>query len=687
MRVRNLLRLKAYGDYYDKYSQTLEREVIARTADLVERSNVLEQQAVVLASQAALLDLAQDAIVVRDMQGLVLFWSRGAEVMYGWTSREALGRSAYDLLHATFSEPIELIESTLLRKGQWEGEAVHRTSGGTELIVASRWTLQRGVDGAPLRILTIDNDITGRKQADSDRRILTQRLSLATAVAKVGVWEWDLPTNMLTWDATMFDIYGMSPVVPMAYSEWSAVVHQEDLPAVEASLQRVIAEKGDGTSEFRIFTKNGAVRNISAVERVVLDESMNVSRVIGVHVDVTERKDSELALEQNGRDQMRFKDEFLSHVSHELRSPLTAIKQFTSILLSDVAGRLNDEQRQYQQIVLKNIHQLQSMIDDLLEVTHLETGKLTIESESVSVPDAVTDIINTLRGSARAKGVTLTSDFPPDLPPVQADQTRLRQILIILLDNAIKFTPDGGSIKIRARVHPQDPDAVLFEVSDTGCGISADIAERLFERLYQVPRDTQASRKGLGLGLYICKELIIRQSGQIWVKSEPEKGSTFFFTLPIFSLSNLMAPLLKNDQWPSESAALVMITVGLPKALSSRESRQEWSREVRNLLQRCLLPDMDVLLPTMSQAAEGERFFVVAFADEKGASILANRIRRQFERLPSSKQTGLTIKVSHRMLHSFPQPLGTPIDAMVSSLVSHLEVAINSPNHAGVFHE
>jgi signal transduction histidine kinase len=303
---------------------------------------------------------------------------------------------------------------------------------------------------------------------------------------------------------------------------------------------------------------DGSVRNISAVARAILDERGNVSRLIGVNMDVTERKEAEQALEQIRQDQMRFKDEFLSHVSHELRSPLTAIKQFTTILLGGLAGELNKEQREYQEIVLKNIRQLQAMIDDLLEVTRLETGKLTVEAQSVSVPDAVMDTFNTLEGTARAKGVTLSCDLPPNLPSVYADQTRLRQILIILLDNAIKFTPDGGAVTIQARLLEQDPRFLLLEVADTGCGIKPEeMTERIFERLYQISERIQASRKGLGLGLYICKELVTRQGGEIWVESRPQQGSTFSFTLPVFSLDNSSAPLLKNDNWPAEPVALV----------------------------------------------------------------------------------------------------------------------------------
>ena len=171
MRVRNLLRLKAYGDYYGRYSQMLEGEVAERTADLVEQARVLVKQAAVLTEQAGLLDLAQDAIIVRDMDNRILFWNCGAEVMYGWSSEETIGRNLGELLKTEFSEPAESLDATVLRRGQWDGELVHHKRDGTPVVVASRWALQRGIDGEPLRILTINNDITERKQAESRSRV------------------------------------------------------------------------------------------------------------------------------------------------------------------------------------------------------------------------------------------------------------------------------------------------------------------------------------------------------------------------------------------------------------------------------------------------------------------------------------------------------------------------------------
>ena len=684
VRVRNLSRLKASGD--DRYDQMIEGEVGSRTDALLLRTKTLEQQAAVLTEQAALLDLAPAAIVVRDMQGRILFWSRGAEAMYGWPSEGALGRNAHDLLRTEYATSLEEAEATLLRQGRWEGEAIQRRRDGTRVAVASRWALQRGPDDAPIRMLTIDNDVTARRLADAERRLLTDRLSLATAVAKVGVWEWNRVGNSLTWDATMFDIYGFPPVVPMPYAKWSAAVHPEDLPAVEAIRRRAMFDKGDASAEFRIGLPDGSVRNIAGVERVVVDERGIVSRIIGVNIDVTERKEAEKALAQTRSDEMRFKDDFLSHVSHELRSPLTAIKQFTSILLGGSAGELNGEQREYQQIVLRNIRQLQAMIDDLLEVTSLETGKLTVEPASVSVANAVSDTVNTLQGSARAKGITLSFDLAPDLPSAYADPIRLRQILIILLDNAVKFTPEGGAVTLQAGRWRQDPRFLLFEVADTGCGISQEMTERIFERLYQVSERIEASRKGLGLDLYICKELVARQGGDIWVTRGLQQGTTFSFTLPVCSLNGSIAPLLKNDEWPAESVALVITETCLPGGWPSKESQEGWSREVRTLLQRCSFPDLDVLVPTRNFDTQGERFVLVAFANDAGASVLASRIRGQFQRLLPQGPCGITLSVSYRMVPPVPRDVDASAEVIVTRMATRLEAAIESHLFPAVVH-
>jgi hypothetical protein len=348
--------------------------------------------------------------------------------------------------------------------------------------------------------------------------------------------------------------------------------------------------------------------------------------------------------------QMQFKDEFLSHVSHELRSPLTAVRQFVTILRDGLAGELNLEQRQYLDIVLRNVNQLQSMINDLFEVSGLQAGKLKIELQCTSISDAIIYTANTLQGSAAAKGIILSSDIEPMLPSVCADPARLRQILIILVDNAIKFTPTHGTVKIQARIFEEDSDFLLLEIADSGCGIDPDMTEQIFERLFQASDPDSADRSGLGLGLYICKDLVTRQGGKLWAKSTPGLGSVFSVTFPIFSLPRLLAPGFTEERQTERPITLIVTEIGSQTGWLSNEVRAEQCRGIRDLLRGCLYSDLDVLLPKMDSAGPTELFFIVANTDGIGGASICTRIRKQLDSSERLQQAGLTHSASYRSL-------------------------------------
>jgi signal transduction histidine kinase len=375
--------------------------------------------------------------------------------------------------------------------------------------------------------------------------------------------------------------------------------------------------------------------------------------------------------------QMQFKDEFLSHVSHELRSPLTAIYGFVTILLDRLAGDLNVDQHEYLEIVLRNIKQLQSMINDLLEVTGMQTGKLQIELQRTSVSDAVEYTVGTLVATAAAKGVALSSDIEPALTSVCADPTRLRQILIILVDNAIKFTPANGVVKVQARKFEEDPNFLTLEVSDSGCGISPDMTERIFERLVQATDPALAGRRGLGLGLYICKELVTRLGGRIWAESVPGRGSVFFFTLPVFSLSNLLAPAFRREKPTASSLTLVVTEIGSQTGWLSNEVRAEQSRGVRDLLQQCLHSDLDVLLPKMSAAGAVELFFIVAMTDRIGGEAITKRIQEQFNDFEHVQRAGLTLLTSYRSLEAIKRNTNEPMKDFLEKAATQIQELMN----------
>jgi signal transduction histidine kinase len=373
--------------------------------------------------------------------------------------------------------------------------------------------------------------------------------------------------------------------------------------------------------------------------------------------------------------QMQFKDEFLSHVSHELRSPLSAIRQFVTILLDRLAGELGLQQHEYLEIVLRNVKQLQSMINDLLEVTRVQAGKLIIELQCTSVSDAIDYAFNTLQGAATAKGITLSSDMEGRLPSVCADPTRIRQILIILVDNAIKFTPANGAVKIQARRLETNPNHLILEVSDSGCGISQDKIERIFERLFQASDPALAGRKGLGLGLYICKELVTRQGGQIWANSTPGQGAVFSVTLPIFSLPNLIAPALRKDRRPEGPITLVVTEIGSHTGWLSEEVRAEQSQGVRNLLQKCLHSNLDVLLPKMGFAGAVELFFMVAITDKIGGEAISKRISEELAE--HIEQGGLVLSTSYRPLEPFRRNASESTGDFLERVASKIQGLMN----------
>jgi PAS domain S-box-containing protein len=248
-------------------------------------------------------------------------------------------------------------------------------------------------------------------------------------------------------------------------------------------------------------------------------------------LDITERKQVE-----------QLKDDFLSHISHELRTPLTAIYQFGTLIADGSVGKTSQEQDEFLQIMLKNVGQLRFMINDLIEITQAQTVKFKVELQSASLFEAIVYAVHLRRGAAVAKGITLSCDPSAQLPSAHADPERLRQILLILIDNAIKFTATSGAVEVHAQLFEKDPGFLLVEVCDTGCGISPEATEHIFERLYQATVTDTAGRSGMGLGLYIAKELVTRQGGRIWVNDEPQKGSHFFFTVPVSNPTIGLAP-------------------------------------------------------------------------------------------------------------------------------------------------
>jgi signal transduction histidine kinase len=225
---------------------------------------------------------------------------------------------------------------------------------------------------------------------------------------------------------------------------------------------------------------------------------------------------------------------FYHTLSHELKTPLTSAREFLCIVIDGLAGPLNKIQSEYLDIAKESCDQLRLYVNDLLDVTRLETGKMSIEFESRPVAALIERVVAMLLPAAAAKGIALSCDCQPDAPDVPVDEKRILQVLSNLTTNAMKFTREGGTIRLSVRQDSTDPECVRVSVRDTGVGIPKEHLDRVFNRLYQANPDESRteSRSGLGLGLYICQELVALHGGRIWVESTPGEGSTFSFTLP-----------------------------------------------------------------------------------------------------------------------------------------------------------
>jgi Histidine kinase-, DNA gyrase B-, and HSP90-like ATPase len=284
------------------------------------------------------------------------------------------------------------------------------------------------------------------------------------------------------------------------------------------------------------------------------------------------------------------------------------------------------------------------MINDLLEVSRADTGKLTVTPQQTALGPLVSDMFATFHQTAMAKGVELVADLPAELPAVYADPDRIRQVLSNLIDNGLKFTPARGTITVQARIDDHDPHCLCVAVRDTGCGIRPEETDKLFERLYQSREANDMSRHGLGLGLYICRELIGRHNGRIWVESQYGSGATFYFTLRIFSLSQVLAPILTTHNLLSVVLLTVMLQPKVERPLTAADNVA--LQEVQHILERCITPDRDMLLPGRTRRQQTTMFFIAACATAEGAEVLSQRITRQLAGCKALHKTGLEPTVS-----------------------------------------
>jgi PAS domain S-box-containing protein len=322
---------------------------------------------------------------------------------------------------------------------------------------------------------------------------------------------------------------------------WSKHIHPADRHVAETILTAGAPGERYRSFEYRMIAADG---RIVWLRDTISPPDPNDSRprLQGIMVDITERKEAEEAvrsiqvkLEQSNATLQRKNEEiqnFYHTLSHELKTPLTSAGEFISIVMDGLAGPLTDTQREYLGIARDSCNQLRVCINDLIDATRVETGKLAIHLQPTSLRSVIQRVVTTMRSAAAEKKITLAQELESDLPDLPLDPNRMTQVITNLLNNAIKYTPPGGEVMIEAGGRAAEPDLIQVSVHDTGCGVPKHEQARIFDRLYQVKTGDATTEQGVGLGLYLCRELVQLHGGRIWVESDTGKGSTFAFVLP-----------------------------------------------------------------------------------------------------------------------------------------------------------
>lgn len=555
-----------------------------------------------------------DAVIATDIKGFVTYMNLMAEVLTGWNKDEAIGEKLNTILKITSSEKgkkIKNVVTEVIKKGavlELSNNLLLKNKAGEKIPIALNGAPISDGKGDIAEVVFAFRDMSEKQQMEE--ALENTKSSFRNIVERNG-------------DGII--IVDRNRMIRFINPKGEAFLGKSDKGYAGKKFNYPIAKVK--SAEIKIVRSNGKP-GTGEMHVVETEWDSKPGYLISIR-DITDRKRLFEELEKAHQQQIETRDQFLSHISHELRTPLSAILQFVTILLDGLDGEINPTQKEDLEIILRNSKHLNLMIRDLLDISRVITGRLTIDPQPVSIADVAAGTIDAFKRKAAAKGISLFSEIQEELPSVYADSARIGQVLSNLVDNAIKFTPENETISIRASLYRKDLDFICVEVADTGLGIGPDEKKKIFEYLYQAKKVTVSSRQGLGLGLFISKEIIFRHDGEIWVESVPGKGSTFYFTLPVFSIKRLLAPLLTPDCLQRGFLTLFTIKIFPPdKPLPS----QIWENiilVVQDVLQSTLFQDSEVLLPRMNSSESGQNFFLVAKANKKEAEGMVKRIKGQ----------------------------------------------------------
>ncbi|WP_462273503.1 PAS domain-containing sensor histidine kinase [Methanohalophilus sp.] len=380
-------------------------------------------------------------------------------------------------------------------------------------------------------------DITNRKLAEENVKQSEERLDLALKGTKAGIWDWYVQSGEAYFDEKWVEIVGytLDELGPTNIQTWIGLTHPKDYKRAEELLNKHFA----GDTEFyecqlRMKHKKGHWVWVEDRGRVVewgKDDKKPI-RMTGTHIDITNRKNAEDAIIQSkilAEEANRTKSEFLANMSHELRTPLNSIIGYSQILNQNPSDNMDEKEIKYSSNILNSGEHLLDLINDILDISKVEAGKMDYEPEKINLSQTIEIVIGLVKPLAMKKSIDIQFINNSEIFKVSADNVKVKQILHNLLSNAIKFTPEKGKIEIYLSTVD---NTAQISVSDTGIGIPEDKQKNIFDPFEQADSSTNRKYGGTGLGLALVKKYVEMHGGDIWIESEVGKGSTFTFMLP-----------------------------------------------------------------------------------------------------------------------------------------------------------
>lgn len=401
--------------------------------------------------------------------------------------------------------------------------------GSHEVLLKSGiWMLiseRRTQDGGTVTIYT---DITESKRAEQLRDHSERRIAHAQKLARIGIFEWDAVASEMYWSDIMYEIVGLAPdSPPLDFSQYLLLVRTESRELVRSTFRRLLTSGGKYNQEYEIVRPDGQTRAVRAEAEAVMDENGDVVRILGSVHDQTGAKRVETALrlaKETAVEASKAKSEFLANVSHELRTPLNAIIGFSEVMIQEVFGPVgNDRYHDYAGDIRQSGVHLLGVINDLLDYSKLDAGRLELHSEFVSLNRIVDKTIRMMRHEAEGAKVTLIGNTDDVEGVIWGDEQKVMQIVLNLVSNAIKFTQSSGIVTVS--LHDAD-DGVEIKVTDSGIGMSAGDIELALAPFGQVDSALSRQHTGTGLGLPLSKSLAELHGGSLNITSAPGEGTT-----------------------------------------------------------------------------------------------------------------------------------------------------------------